>query len=42
MYGGFSVRVKLPEGEAYNLSPSDDEVKYAWSYISSPFCVFMA
>jgi hypothetical protein len=39
---GFSLGVKRPGREADHSPPSSAEVKYAWSYTSTPQYVFMA
>jgi hypothetical protein len=40
--GALSLRVKWPGREADHSPPSNAEVKNAWSYTSTPQCVFMA
>jgi hypothetical protein len=40
--GALSLGVKRPGREADHSPPSSDEVKYAWSYTSTPQFVFMA
>jgi hypothetical protein len=40
--GALSSGVKRPGREADHSSPSSPDVKYAWSYISTPPYVFMA
>jgi hypothetical protein len=40
--GAFSLEVKRLGWEVYHSPPSSAEVKNAWSYTSTPPCVFMA